>query len=79
MARPSKTDSKIEDLAAKLSAALGETMETERPPDSITVKEYALACGITEEGSRYRLHKLERMGKVESRVVRRTHYYWFVE
>ena len=79
MVRPVKTDSKIEELAAKLTEALGESMQTERPPDSITAKEYALACGITEEGARYRLNRLEQMGKVEKARVRGVWHYTFKE
>ena len=68
---------RIEELAAKLSAAIGEPVSTDRPEDSITVAEYAEQCVLSHEGARYRLRKLEKRGVVECIRVKNVLYFRF--
>ena len=74
VAKPAKADP-LEDIARRFSEALAIPEEVDRPPGSITLVEYAKLSGTTREGARYRILKLERLGRATKTKVGKTHYY----
>ena len=65
MAGSKKTPDEIETIAAELAKIMGAPTKVERPPGTITVREYAEINGVNQNAAGEFLLKLYRAGKVE--------------
>jgi len=76
MAKPNPAK-EINNIADKLQAMLDSPKEMKRPPNSITVKEYAERAGIKQGTAGDFLRRLHREGRIHREKVGCVYYYTF--